>query len=144
MVSFVFFHSLDENIAAMAILCDNHGKIGERPLRLQAKRSYPLMLMLLLPEGPFADDITVAIEPTIDGVDTEAGHAEIVRVGIDQSNGESAAPVFGGVSLGNYIVAIENWARSSAHALQLGSPQIFRTEIAPCPNNLEPLSPTNV
>ena len=44
-------------------------------------------------EDPLADDIFVAIQKTVDGLESEVGHAYVVCIGIDQGDGDSSAPI---------------------------------------------------
>ncbi len=46
------------------------------------------------PESPFANYLVVAIQETVDGVKTQIGHAQVVGIGINNGDGQSAAPIF--------------------------------------------------
>ena len=56
-------------------------------------------MVFFLPEGPFADDVGVAIEQVVDGMDAQVGHADIIRIGVDKGDGEPPPPVLNDGSL---------------------------------------------
>ena len=70
------------------------GKVGKRPLRFQAYGEWWLGLVGFFPEGPFANDLTVAIKQLVNGVKPEVGHANVVGVGVDKGNGYFTSPIF--------------------------------------------------
>ena len=43
---------------------------------------------------PFADDIRVTIQQAVDDVDSQVGHAYIIRVRVDEGYRDSTTPVF--------------------------------------------------
>jgi len=46
------------------------------------------------PEGSFTNNLTIAIEQAIDGMNSQVGHAYMIGVGIDKGDRDSASPVF--------------------------------------------------
>jgi hypothetical protein len=72
----------------------NDSEIRERPLRFQRQKRALLSAILFFPEGSFTNDIAVAVQQAIDGMDPQAGHASIIGVRVDEGSGESASPLF--------------------------------------------------
>jgi hypothetical protein len=71
-----------------------HGKIGKRPLRLDTDGERRTRRVFLLPESPLADHAGIAIQQTVDSVNAQAGHADVIGIGVDKCDGEPAPPVF--------------------------------------------------
>jgi hypothetical protein len=67
-----------------------YGEVREWPPRFQADRC---RVLLLFPECPLADNVAVVVEQFIDGVDAQVGHAQVVRVRVNQGDGQPAPPV---------------------------------------------------
>jgi hypothetical protein len=61
----------------------NHSEIRERPLRFQRQKRALLSAILFFPEGSFTNDIAIAVQQAIDGMDPQAGHASIIGVRVD-------------------------------------------------------------
>ena len=68
-------------------------KIGQRHLRFDAERFYPLFPVLFFPEGSFADDIRVAIQQAVNGLHAQVRHADVVGVRVDEGDRQPAPPI---------------------------------------------------
>jgi hypothetical protein len=67
-----------------------HGEIGQRPARFDGPER---LRFPRLAENTLADDLQVAVEVPVKGVDAQVGHAKVIRVRVDEGDGQPAAPV---------------------------------------------------
>jgi hypothetical protein len=53
-----------------------------------------LGLVFSFPEDSLTDNVFIAIQEAVDGMNAETGNTDLVGVGVDEGDGESAPPVF--------------------------------------------------
>ena len=68
------------------------GEVGQGTLGLQGQGRLGTVLRAVK-ERPLADHVVAPIEEPVEGVQAQARHAHVVRVGVDQGDGQSSAPV---------------------------------------------------
>ena len=82
------------------------GKVCQRPLRLDRHRPErriitALRLVRRIVEGALADNVGSPVEQSVDRLQSQIGHAQVIAVWVDQGHRQSSAPVFDyGAALG--------------------------------------------
>ena len=73
-------------------------KVGQRPERLERERlrlcaAHLVQIGRLGHEHALADDVGHRVQVAVDGLETEIRHPDRVGVGIDEGDGDLAAPI---------------------------------------------------